>query len=731
MKQSTFAALFGATLLLVSCQNAQNNATTTSTPTTDPVQQSILPVPVIQPPVCAVEAKTFADGRTDEYYWLNQRTNQKVIDHLKAENAYVDSALAPVASLRARLYDEMKARIKEDDSSVPYFKNGYFYYVRFVEGQEYAIYCRKKGSLETSAEEILLDGNALAKGKGYMNIGGMEVSPDNGKLVYLVDYTGRNLYKWYVKDLTTGALLPENAETAEGAIVWAKDAKSFFYSTKDKVTLRFDKVWQHTLGQSVKKDVLKYYEKDDTKYAGLTSSKSDQYAFIDIGYGYTDEVQYLDMSKPEGAFQVVRPREAGVYYNLEDAGTGQFLVLTNLGGAKNFKLMTTPVTAPQSENWKELVPHDENVLIEGIAPFKAFLVISERRDGQQQLRIMRWSDKSSHSIDFGEKTRTVSLDANPEFDTKTIRYVVSSPRTPATTVDYDVDSHIKIVKKVQPVLGSFDTNNYETDFVWATAKDGTKVPISLVYRKNIQKNGKNPCLLIGYGSYGFSYPPSFNRDNVSLLDRGFVIAIAHIRGGTEMGFKWYEQGKLGNKMNTFTDFITCAEHLIAEKYTTKDRLFAQGGSAGGLLMGAVANMRPDLFKGMIAAVPFVDVLTTMSDPSIPLTTGEYKEWGNPAKPEEYAWMQAYSPYDNLKAQDYPNMLVTTALEDSQVQYFEPAKWVARLRTKKTDKNLLLLHTQMEGSHGGASGRFKRLEDKALQMGWMLGLLGMQEEKVKQ
>jgi oligopeptidase B len=727
--KSIYTSSFSCFLLLVavlfsSCQN-QNSVLNTP----DPVGASAFGTPTLVAPTCEMLPKTFADGRVDEYYWLNQRENPKVKAFLEAENQYFDSIMAPMAANRALLFDEMKARIKEDDSSVPYFKNGYYYFSKFETGKEYPVYCRKKGSMD-GTEEVLIDANEIAKGHEYSLVTELAVSPDNTKLFYMVDYTGRNLFKWYVRDLSTGKDLVDSGSGAESGAVWAKDSKSFLYSTKDPVTLRFDKIWHHTLGQPAKKDVLKHFEKDDTQYAYLSGSKSGNYAFINAAYTQVVEVAVLDMSKPSSDFKVVRPREKGVYYNLEDAGNGQFLVRTNMGGSKNFKIMSAPVTDPRAENWKEFLAHSDDVLIEDFSPFKDYLAVAERRGGQNQIRIIKWADKSEHNIDFGEKAYQAGFGPNPEFDTKTLRYVFSSPRTPQTTIDYNLDSRNKEVKKVAPVLGGYDPNNYETDYIWANAPDGTKVPMSLVYKKGMAKNGKNQCYLIGYGSYGFSYDPSFNRDQVSLLDRGFVIAIAHIRGGMEMGYKWYEQGKLNQKMNTFTDFIACAEHLIAQKYTEKDRLFASGRSAGGLLMGAVTNMRPDLFKGIIAGVPFVDVLTTMGDPTIPLTTGEYTEWGNPADPAAYATMKKYSPYDNIEAKAYPNLLVLSAFEDSQVQYFEPAKWVARLRTKKTDKNLLLMHTQMAGSHGGSSGRFKRLEDRALEYSWMMGLLGMQEGKTK-
>ncbi|MFN0036171.1 MAG: S9 family peptidase [Saprospiraceae bacterium] len=710
-------------LLLTLLASCQNTPTSTQTSTTA-LQPSVFKPESATPPHPEQKLKELlsasGDKRTDEYYWLNERENPAVRAYLEAENRYADSVLAPVKALREKLYEELKSRIKEDDQSVPYFKNGYWYVVRFETGKEYPIFTRRKGDLN-AAEEILVDVNILAAGKEYCQFGGFQVSRDNSLMAYSVDYSGRNLYKIYFKNLSTGKDLPESFDIG-GAFAWANDNQTILYDTKDKVTLRNDKIWRHVMGTAQKQDVLMYHEKDETQYAYLGKSKSEQYFFVNCAYTQTVEVQYLDANKPTGNFQTIRPREKDFFYDVEH-WNDKFLVRTNWD-AKNFRLMETPVSDPRRENWKDVLPHRDDVLLDGFTVFKDHLVTAEHKGGLSQVHITRWADKADHYIEVGEPTYACFIDNNPEFDTKTLRYGFASLKTPATIVDYNMDTKAKEVKKVAPVLAGFDANNYQTEYIWATARDGVKVPISLVYKKGLAKNGSAPCHLTGYGSYGSSYDPFFNRDKVSLLDRGFVVAIAHIRGGMEMGYSWHEDGRMLKKMNTFNDFIDCADFLVKEKYTSADCLFAEGRSAGGLLMGAVTNMRPDLFKGIITGVPFVDVLTTMSDSSIPLTTGEYTEWGNPAVKAEYDYMKTYSPYDNLKKGNYPNLLVLTSFADSQVQYFEPAKYVARLRDLKTDKNVLLLKTNLSGSHGGASGRFKRLEERAVEYAWMMGLLGM-------
>ncbi|MFN0213149.1 MAG: S9 family peptidase [Saprospiraceae bacterium] len=716
----------GLLSLLPSCQNqpTPNVPTTTVQPSVFNPQSATPPHPEQKPKELSTP---WGDKRSDEYYWLNERENPAVTAYLEAENRYADTVLAPVKGLRTKLYDELKARIKEDDQTVPYFKNGYWYVARFEAGKEYPVFTRKKGDLN-AAEEVLVDVNTLAAGKEYCQFGGLQVSLDNQLMAYSVDYSGRNLFKVYFKNLATGKDLPDSFDIG-GAFVWANDNKTILYDTKDKVTLRNDKIWRHVIGTPQKQDVLMYHEKDETQYAYLGKSKSEQFFLINSAYTQTVEVQYLDANNPAGNFQSIRPREKDFFYEIEH-WNDQFIIRTNWD-AKNFRLMETPVSDPRRENWKDVLPHRKDILLDGFTVFKEYLVASEHKGGLSQIHILRWADKADHYIEVGEPTYACSVDNNPEFDTKTLRYAFSSLKTPTTIVDYNMETKAKEVKKVAPVLGGFDSNHYETEFVWATARDGVKVPISLVHKKDLPRNGNAPCHLTGYGSYGSSYAPGFNRDKISLLDRGFVVAIAHIRGGMEMGYQWYEDGKMLKKMNTFNDFIDCADFLIKEKYTASDRLFAEGRSAGGLLMGAVTNMRPDLFKGIITGVPFVDVLTTMSDPSIPLTTGEYTEWGNPANKAEYDYMKQYSPYDNMKKGNYPNMLVLTSFADSQVQYFEPAKYVARLRDLKTDKNVLLFKTNMSGSHGGSSGRFKRLEERALEYAWMMGLLGMDGGEMKQ
>ena len=710
-----------------SCQNTPTPPKTPST-TVPPSIFNPAPFSPPHPPQTPTALTTpWGDTRSDEYYWLNERENPAVTAYLEAENRYADSVLAPVKGLREKLYEELKARIKEDDQTVPYFKNGYWYVARFETGKEYPIFTRKKGDL-SATEEVLVDVNALASGKEYCQFGGLKVSLDNQLLAYSVDYSGRNLFKVYFKNLATGKDLSDAFDIG-GAFEWANENKTILYDTKDKVTLRNDKIWRHVIGTPQKQDVLMFHEKDETQYVNLGKSKSEQFFFANSAYTQTVEVQYLDANNPTGNFQTVRPREKDFYYDLEH-WNDKFLIRTNWD-AKNFRLMEAPVSDPRRENWKDVLSHRDDVLLDGFTVFKDYLVSSEHKGGLSQIHVIQWADKADHYIELGEPTYACSVDNNPEFDTKTLRYAFSSMKTPTTVVDYNMETKAKEVKKVAPVLGNFNSADYETEYVWVTARDGVKVPVSLVHKKGLPRDGSAPCHLTAYGSYGFSYDPGFNRDKISLLDRGFVVAIAHIRGGMEMGYKWYEDGKMLHKINTFNDFLDCSDFLVKEKYTSADRLFAEGRSAGGLLMGAVTNMRPDLFKGIITGVPFVDVVTTMSDPSIPLTTGEYTEWGNPANKVEYDYMKSYSPYDNMKKGNYPNLLVLTSFADSQVQYFEPAKYVARLRDLKTDNNLLLFKTNMTGSHGGSSGRFKRLEERALEYAWMMGLLGMDGGGMKQ
>jgi oligopeptidase B len=680
----------------------------------------------IKPPVAEKikkELTMHGDTRIDYYYWLRERDNPKVIEYLKAENEYLDSVMKHTEPLQEKLYNEIVGRIKQTDTSVPYLLNGYYYYTRYEEGKEYPVYCRKKGTMEAK-EEILLNVNEMAKGHGYYHVTGLAVSSNNNLLAFGVDTVSRRKYTIYFKNLTTGDILADKIPVTTGQAAWANDNKTVFYAVKDDTTLRPYKICKHILGTNVSADKEIYDEKDETFEVIAYKSKSKKYIFITSYSTLSTEYRYLDADKPDGEFKIFQPREKDLLYEVEHF-KDKFYIRTNLK-AKNFRLMQTPIDKTAKENWTEVIPHRDDVLLEEFAIFNNFLVLNERKNGLTQLRIINWEDNAEHYLDFGEETYVAYIAYNPEFDTELLRYSYSSLTTPWSTFDYNMKTKEKKLLKQEEVLGDFDAKNYHAERLYATATDGTKVPISLVYRKGLEKNGDNPCLLYGYGSYGYSTDPVFYSAGLSLLDRGFVYAIAHIRGGQEMGRYWYEDGKLLKKKNTFTDFIACAEHLIAQKYTNPDKLFALGGSAGGLLMGAVVNMRPDLFKGIIAEVPYVDVVTTMLDSSIPLTTSEYDEWGNPANKEYYDYMLSYSPYDNVEAKDYPAMLVTTGLQDSQVQYFEPAKWVAKLRNMKTDHNILLLKTYMEAGHSGVSGRFRQYKETALIFAFMLDQLGIKE-----
>jgi oligopeptidase B len=659
--------------------------------------------------------------RIDPYYWLNNREDSAVISYLNEENAYREALMADVKDLQDSLYTEIVSRIQQTDMSVPYRLNGYYYYTRYEEGKEYPVYCRKLGSLD-APEEVLLNVNEMAEGFSYYNISGLSISPDNKILAYGVDTLSRRMYTVNFKNLETGIIYPDKLENTTGSVAWAKDNKTVFYTIKDKQTLRSHKVARHKLGNPVSSDKLIFEETDETFGCVAYVSKSRDYIFIASFSTLSNEFRFLDASTPEKEFTVIQPRIRELEYSVSHFGE-KFYIVTNLD-AKNFRLMETPVSAPGKENWKEVIAHREDVYLESAEIFSKFLVLSERKDGLTNLRIMPWDGSPEHYIDFGEAVYTAFPSTNPEFDTEILRYGYTSLTTPSSTFDYNMVTKEKVLLKQQEVLGNFDKDNYIAERLYATAKDGTKVPISLVYRRDMKTEGKNPLLIYGYGSYGITMDPSFSSVRLSLLDRGFIFAIAHIRGGQIYGRQWYEDGKLLKKMNTFTDFIDCTRFLIDQKYTTPEHLYAMGGSAGGLLMGAVINMAPDLYNGVIAAVPFVDVVTTMLDESIPLTTGEFDEWGNPKEKEYYDYMLSYSPYDNVTAQKYPNMLVTTGLHDSQVQYWEPAKWVAKLRDIKTDNNLLLLYCNMDTGHGGASGRFQRFRENAMEYAFLLKLEGI-------
>lgn len=664
------------------------------------------------------------DIRIDNYFWMNERENPEVIDYLNQENAYYNSMTAHTKDFQKDLFEEMKGRIKEDDQSVPYLYNGYYYITRFEIGQDYPIYSRKKGSLSAN-EEILFNCNDLAKGHSFFQLGGLSVSPDNKFATFGVDTVGRRIYTIQIKNLETGEILSDKIENVTGGSVWANDNKTIFYTRQDKVTLRADKIFRHKLGTNSADDVLVFDEKDDTFNVSVSKEKSKKYIVIGSGSTLTTEYRILNSDNPDGEFTVFQPRVRGLEYSISHFGDS-FYVLTNKDKATNFKLMKTPENATSKENWKDLIPHRKEVLIEDIEIFRNYLVVEERSNGLNHIRIMPWSGAGEYYLPFGSETYNAYTTTNVDFDTDVLRYSYQSLATPSSVIDFNMTTKEKEIKKEQQVLGGkFDKSNYIEERIWATAKDGTKVPISMVYRKELKKDGKNPLLLYAYGSYGITMDTYFSSTRLSILDRGFIFAIAHIRGGEDLGRQWYEDGKLLKKKNTFTDFIDCSKHVIKEKYTSPEHLYAEGGSAGGLLMGAVVNMAPELYNGVIAQVPFVDVITTMLDDSIPLTTGEYDEWGNPNVKKYYDYMLSYSPYDNVTAQKYPNMYVSTGLHDSQVQYWEPAKWVAKLRTKKTGDTVLFLNTNMDAGHGGASGRFEALKELAKEYSFLLDL-----EKIK-
>jgi len=692
-------------------------------------QSQMATTSTVQPPLAKKNPKQLTMHgvtRTDNYYWLNKREDPEVIAYLNAENDYLKKKMAHTEALQEKLYQEMRGRVKEDDSSVPFRQDGYYYYTRYEKGGEYPLYCRKKGSL-TAPEEVMVNGNEMGKGKGYFAISAWEVSPNDNLLAFAVDTVGRRIYDIQFKDLRTGKLLPDVVRATTPNLAWATDNQTVFYTKQDLQTLRWEKVYRHKLGTDPAKDALVFHEKDDTFYAGVNRSKSRKYIIIGSGNNssMTSESLYLEAANPTGSFKVFLPRRKGHQYDLDHAD-GKFYIRTN-DGAQNFKLMSAAEGNVARANWKEVVPHRPDVLLEGFELFKDFLVLQERGNALTRIQVRPWTGGGDHFLDFGEPAYTASVAFNPEYNTKTLRYNYTSMTTPQSVFDYDMAARTRQLMKQTEVLGGFDSKNYQTERLYATATDGTKVPVSLVYRKGIKKDGSNPLLVYGYGSYGISMDPSFSSSSLSLLDRGFVYAIAHIRGGQENGRAWYEDGKLYKKKNTFTDFIACTEYLQKEGFGRPERTFAMGGSAGGLLMGAVMNMRPDLYKGIIAAVPFVDVVTTMLDASIPLTTNEYDEWGNPAEKGFFDYMLAYSPYDHVEGKEYPNLLVTTGLHDSQVQYWEPAKWVAKLRDTKKDNNLLLLHTNMEAGHGGASGRFRRYKETALQYAFLLDQAGIKEQ----
>ncbi len=722
MKKTTF--LFITTLVLTSC----NSEKTKSTDKQDMIKN---------PQANKIEHRitTHGDTRIDNYFWMRLTDEQKnaetpdeqtqnVLDYLNTENDYLKAKMKHTEEFQKELFEEITGRIKQDDASVPVYRNGYLYYSRFEKGQDYGLNCRKLGD-KNGEEEIILNQPELAKGQSYFAIGGSSVSPNNKLLAYSTDLVSRREYTILIKNLETGELFSDKIEQTTGGITWANDNQTIFYTKKDPVTLRSFQIYKHKLGTDSSQDKLVFEEKDETFSCSIYKTKSNDFLIIQSYATLSSEVQFIDANDPNGKWKTILPREENHEYSVNHF-RNDFYITTNYG-AKNFKLVKTPVANTSKENWKEVIPHREDVLLEGIDIFKNFLVVSERKSGLTELRIINWNDNSEHYIEFNDPAYMCYSSANPEFDTDILRYGYTSMTTPNSIYDYNMNTRDQELKKQSEVIDdSFKPENYQSERIYITARDGVKVPVSIVYHKDTKLDGSAPLLLYGYGSYGANMDPYFSSVRLSLLNRGFIYVIAHIRGGQELGRQWYEDGKLLKKKNTFYDFIDCGKALIEQKYTSKGHLYAQGGSAGGLLMGAIINMEPQLWNGVIAAVPFVDVVSTMLDESIPLTTGEFDEWGNPKNEEYYNYIKSYSPYDNVEAKDYPNLLITTGYWDSQVQYWEPAKWIAKLRELKTDDNLLMMSCNMEVGHGGASGRFERYKEVALEYAFLFDL----EEIVK-
>lgn len=713
-------------LLIFSCKNNSTNSP----------QKQAIPLPPMAKKI-PHELVEHGDKRLDNYYWMRLTDEQKnspdssrdeqtkdVLKFLNDENDYTKKVLAHTEQFQSKLFEEMKGRIKEDDQSVPVKDNGYWYYTRFEKGKDYAFQCRKKESMDSGAEEILVDGPKRAEGKDYWALGGMSVSDNNQWLCWAEDVVSRRIYTIYFKNLNTGEVIEEKIEGTSGGGTWAADNKTIFYTRKDPVTLRDYQVWKHELGTDPSKDALVYEEKDEEFHCGIGRTKSKSFLVIGSYQTLSTEMQVLESNNPSGKFRVIEPRKRDHEYSIDHFGD-DFYIVTN-DQAKNFRLMKTPISATGLANWTEVIPARQDVLLEGVEIFKDFLVVDERKNGLTQLRIMPWKGKQEYYMDFQDPAYAAGIGSNPDFNTNILRYGYSSMTTPPSTYDFDMVTKERKLLKQQEVVGGHNPQDYQSERIYATAADGVQIPISIVYKKGTKTDGSAPLLLYAYGSYGYSIDAGFSTTRLSLLNRGFIYAIAHIRGGQEMGRQWYEDGKLLKKKNTFTDFISCGEHLVANHYTNSSKLFAMGGSAGGLLMGAITNMRPDLWKGVVSAVPFVDVVTTMLDESIPLTTFEFDEWGNPKNKEYYEYMKSYSPYDNIEAKAYPNILVTTGYWDSQVQYWEPAKYVAKLREFKTDQNLLLFWCNMDAGHGGKSGRFESLKEIAMEYAFMFDLVGITE-----
>jgi oligopeptidase B len=661
--------------------------------------------------------------RVDDYYWLRERDRPEVVRYLNEENEYAAKEMAHTREFEEKLFEEIKGRIKQTDMSVPYKRDDYYYYVRYEPGKEYPIYARKRGSLD-QFEEIMLDANVLAAGHEFFSIGGSAVSSGQDIFAYAVDTQGRRIHTAFLKNLTTGEMLPDVLPNVTENLVWANDNKTLFYGKQDETTLRQFQIYRHIVGTDPSEDHLVYQEDDETFVAYIFKTKSKKLLMIVSSHTSSQEYRYLEADQPTGEFKIFQPREREHEYHVEHFND-RFIIRTN-DQAKNFRLMSAPIDKTAREHWREIIPHRDDIYLGDFELFRDHFVLEERVRGLTQIRIIPWSGEPGHYIEFDEPAYRANLNVNLQFDTNMLRFEYTSMKTPLSIYDYDMATRQKALLKREEVLGGFDPGNYVTERLHATAADGTLIPISLLYRKETVKTGDNPLLLYGYGSYGFSIDASFSSPRLSLVDRGFVYAIAHVRGGQEMGRHWYEDGKLLKKKNTFSDFLASAEFVIREKFTQPEKLFAMGRSAGGLLMGAISNMRPDLFKGIVAEVPFVDVVSTMLDSSIPLTTGEYDEWGDPNHKECFEYMLSYSPYDQVEKKAYPAMLITAGLHDSQVQFWEPAKWAAKLRELKTDNNRLLLKTNMEAGHGGASGRFRRHRETAFAYAFLLDLAGIRK-----
>lgn len=662
----------------------------------------------------------FNDERIDNYYWLRERENPCVIDYLNSENDYYKKMTLHTKDFQDKLFHEIKNKIKQEDQSVPYFLNGYWYVTKYKENLDYPIYFRYKDSLK-SKEEILFDCNKLAQSHDYFNLSNFKVSPNNKIVAFSVDTVSRRLYTIKFKNLDNGEILKDEIINTSGTFAWASDNSTLFYTNRDTQTLRNDKIFKHKIGDALVNDKLVFHETDETFYTNVSKSKSNKFIIISSSSTLTSEFQFLSSNKPDDQFTLFNKRERGVEYSISHF-EDHFYIITNKNDAFNYKLLRTELKNTSSENWIEVIEHRENVLIEGIDIFKDFLVVSERFNGLNRINIKPWNGSESYYIKFESETFSCYTTGNLDFDSKKLRYAYNSLNEPHSIIEFDMFSKDKIILKQNQVLDTkFSKDNYITKRIWADSRDGTKIPISIIHKKNIKKDGTNPLLLYAYGSYGNTIDPTFSISRLSLLDRGFVFAISHVRGSEYLGRSWYEDGKLLNKINTFNDYIDCTKHLIKENYSSCNHMYAYGGSAGGLLVGAVMNMAPELYNGMIAAVPFVDVVTTMLDETIPLTTSEYDEWGNPNEEKFYNYILSYSPYDNVSKINYPNLLVTTGLHDSQVQYWEPAKWVAKLRANKLGNNKLFLNTNMDTGHGGSSGRFEAIKDLAKEYSFLFDL----------